>query len=165
MGQETLFGIEIEKENLEWKPKTEEDLKKEWEEEIKKMRKAGFTSLGFYLKNNKLYFWTHCEKQECFFKEIEGIVQYSDKPYGLVYGLVLYDEYGQHTHTWMITKDFGDWLIKELNMKKEKDYWKNPNFVMGNPIELEIKKKSEELKELLKRKYGYSVKIRVFKNG
>jgi hypothetical protein len=165
---EDFLGLTEEKKEA-WHPKTEKEVYNEWLEEEKKMISKGFSSTGFFLKNNRLSFWSHYEEKECAFSEIESVLQYSNKSYGLTHGIILYDEYGQHTHTWMITKDFADFLIKDLKMtlipKNSLDmpHWKNPSFIMGKSEELEIKKKSEELKELLKIKYGCEVTIKVLK--
>jgi len=83
-----------------------------------------------------------------------------------LYSIYLCDEFGLHENTLGITKEFAEYLIKELNLEKsvEKDEngevtrWKNPIIKQDEKgkklagIEKEIKIKSLELQKLIRKK-------------
>jgi hypothetical protein len=135
--QISLFGVSIPTTKTELKEKTEvknefldsinyingvetmtylrqERARKE-KEDFEQMTKE-VNADGFII-GEPLIFWTHYEKQECIKADIEAVLKYSSSPSGLTHGIILKDHItGEYMHTWMITKKFHDYLVKDLKM-------------------------------------------------
>lgn len=153
---------------------TMEYLRKQKEEDNRKDREKmdsikGLEGDGYFFNDferGRLYtFWTHMDKSDTSYIDLIECVLWYDGY--LPYGVVLYDEEGEHTDTYMITKEFGEHLIKTYFMKEVDGgikKWLNPKFKKKekfekNKIESKIEKMSEEFKGLLKEKYGFEVEI------
>jgi len=184
--QTKLFGVEIEKKKDLVKEKAEEtheismeDLRREQEEaeqeDLRKMIKAT-NEKGFIVFNEEgkrcFKFWTHLEKTDKVTEDCIFGVHNAGTSKHLPYCVMICDKYGQHAHTYGISKAFGDFLIRELKLIKIEDdgfvKWDNPNCIEKKEsdklvLEKEISECSAKLKELLKKKYKCEVKIVVQK--
>lgn len=117
------------------KLKGEKYLSRKRKEEIEEMKANGFDEKGYFINDYKVTAWTHYEKQEFFMKEVGGVVRYSTDDFGLTWGVILHDEQGKHTHTWMITKDLADYLKTTLKMVAEKSDENMPSWRVEGMIE------------------------------
>jgi len=142
----------------------EECLRNKYYEEFKK---AGLDEKGFKcLKTSKGYVFT-------FYSHTTGLTNTNEERVLRVsefsinqnsifpYTIWLCNEYGLHEHTLGITKEFGEFLIKELKLVKQVEgsitYWLNPKIKQDKLnqeialVKQAISKKRLELLELIKK--------------
>lgn len=105
--------------------KYEDDEAEDRAEMIKEVNEKGFNILS-----GKYEYWTHYGKKESNENQIEAVLKYQDKG-NTPYGIIISDA-GKYLNTWMITKDFGLYLIEKYKMIKQPDNavekWINPQF-------------------------------------